>query len=91
MHYSGEEEYTRIVDFKKVTQHKSPNCLLTIEIPADVNRLYPKQIESELTKYAKYKDDFPDNYFCLGRLGNFKYTGICDAIDQAHELYENLK
>ena len=22
---------------------------------------------------------------------NFKYTGICDAIDQAHELYENLK
>ena len=91
VHYSGEEEYTRIVDFKKVTQHKSPNCLLTIEIPADVNRLYPKQIDSELTKYKNYQNDFPNNYFCLGRLGNFKYTGICDAIDQAHNLYEDLK
>ena len=32
VHYSGEEEYTRIVDFKKVTQHKSPNCLLSSTI-----------------------------------------------------------
>jgi UDP-galactopyranose mutase len=91
IHYSSKEEYTRVVDFKKVTNNVSNNCLLTIESMSDENRLYPKQIDSELSKYNLYKKEFPSNYFTIGRLGKFKYTGITDAIEQAMELSEEIK
>jgi UDP-galactopyranose mutase len=90
VHYSSDEEYTRVTDFKKVTKNNSENCLMLIETPSNEGRLYPKQLESEIKKYEMYKNDFPENYYSIGRLGKFKYTGISDAIDQAFELVENI-
>ena len=37
IHYSGDEPYTRIVDFNKVTGHESKNSLITLEIPKTVS------------------------------------------------------
>ena len=87
-HYSGDQEYTRAVDFKKVTNNKSSSCLLTLEMLSDENRLYPKQTKPDLDMFETYIKEFPANYHAIGRLGKFKYTGITDAIEQAMELAE---
>ena len=89
-HYSGKQPYTRAVDFKKVTNNESETCLLTLEMLSDETRLYPKQTARDLEMFDLYKNEFPSNYYALGRLGKFKYTGITDAIEQAMELSEEL-
>ena len=90
IHYSGYEPYTRVVDFNKVTAFESENSLITLEIPSNSNRLYPKQTQPELRRYEQYVADFPKGYYAIGRLGKFKYTGISDAIDQAFDLAEEI-
>lgn len=90
-HYSGDQEYTRAVDFKKVTNNESDSCLLTLEMMSDENRLYPKQTQHDIDMYQSYKKEFPSNYYAIGRLGTFKYTGITDAIEQAMELTDTIE
>ena len=90
IHYSGDEPYTRITDFNKVTGIKSSNSLITLEIPSNNNRLYPKQTKPALARYEQYVEEFPEGYHYIGRLGKYKYTGISDAIKQAFELAENF-
>ena len=90
-HYSGDQPYTRAVDFKKVTNNESDSCLLTLEMLSDENRLYPKQTKPDLDMFETYKKEFPSNYYAIGRLGKFKYTGITDAIEQAMELADSIK
>lgn len=83
IHYSGDEPYTRVTEFKKITNFNSSFTLLGIEIPSGKNRLYPIQSEPELKRYKLYKTLFPDNFYSIGRLGTFKYKGIEDAIREA--------
>jgi UDP-galactopyranose mutase len=90
IHYSGNEPYTRVVDFNKVTGFESENSLITLEVPSNSNRLYPKQTQPEITRYKQYVADFPENFYAIGRLGKFKYTGISDAIEQAHDIVEEI-
>lgn len=90
-HYSSKQEYTRAVDFKKVTNNNSDNCLLTLEMLSDENRLYPQQTKKNLDIYENYVKNFPKNFYTIGRLGKFKYTGITDAIEQSFELSEIIK
>lgn len=83
IHYSGTEPYTRLTEFKKITNYRFPYTLLGIEMPSDRNRLYPIQSPLELKKYERYKTLFPKNFYSIGRLGTFKYKGIEDAISEA--------
>jgi UDP-galactopyranose mutase len=90
IHYSSNEPYTRITDFKKITDYKSDFSLLGMEIPDDNSRYYPVQSFSELIRFEKYKGLFPDNFYSIGRHGSFKYKGIPDAIRDALDLYSML-
>ena len=65
MYYANHEKFTRVVEYKKFTQYKSPNTLISLEYPSDRGRLYP--IPSSKDK------DLAKRYFNL-----FKYTwGKC--------------
>ena len=83
MHYSGDEPFTRVTEFKKITNHRAADTLLGIEIPTPENRYYPVQSEVELARFKKYQGLFPKDFHSIGRMGSFQYKGIPDAIRDA--------
>ncbi len=75
-----DNQQTRIVEYKKLTQHKSPHTLLGMEVPSLKNKLYPTLIKSEVDKAQKYLDALPKNVFSVGRMGKYRYIDIDDII-----------
>lgn len=90
IHYPNKEEYTRIVEYKNLTGHKSDSTILVMEIPSHSNKLYSYNVASEQEKAAKYKSSLPNNVFSLGRLGSYKYMCINDCLSQVCEFMEGL-
>jgi UDP-galactopyranose mutase len=92
VHYAGDEPYTRVTEFKKITgfNHYS-QTLIGIEIPSQTGRFYPVQSEVELLRYSKYHSLLDKNVFCMGRHGTFKYKGIPDVIRDAINIWDQLK
>jgi len=90
-YYAGEEPYTRIVEYKKFTLHKSPSTLLGIEIPNLKNKLYPLPIKSEIARAYQYIDDMPEGVISMGRMGSYKYIDIDDIVLQAMVMADELK
>jgi len=90
VHYSGNENFTRATEFKKITGYKSDFTLLGIELPSETGRYYPVQSEPEIKRYNLYKTLFPKNFYSIGRLGTFKYKGIVDAIEEAIKVAESV-
>ena len=71
---------TRIVEYKKFTQYKSPNTLLVMEVPSQMNKLYPMLIQKEVDLAQRYIDALPDHVFSVGRMGTYRYIDIDDII-----------
>src|SRR3546814_6784412 len=90
-YYAGDEPYTRIVEYKKFTQHQSPSTLLGIEIPSHKNKLYPMPIKREIARAYRYFDDLPDGVVSMGRAGSYKYIDIDDIVWQAMTMAKELK
>lgn len=90
IHYAGDEPFTRITEFKKITNHKAHDTLIGIELPSLEGREYPVQSEIELARYEKYKALFPNNFYSIGRMGSFKYKGIPDAIRDAIDTVRKI-
>lgn len=90
-YYANAEPFTRIVEYKKFTLHKSPTTLITLEIPSTRNKHYPLPIETEKAKAQKYFDEMPDGVFSIGRAGSYHYNvDIDDAIDHAFKTVDAL-
>jgi UDP-galactopyranose mutase len=83
IHYTGDEPFTRITEFKKITGHKSKNTLLGIEIPSPGGQHYPVQTEEEKLKFSQYQKLFPENFYSIGRMGSFSYKGIPEVMRDA--------
>lgn len=90
-YYAGDEPYTRIVEYKKFTQHQSPSTLIGIEIPSHKNKLYPMPIKKEIARAYQYFDAMPDGVISMGRAGSYKYIDIDDIVWQAMKMAEELK
>lgn len=91
LYYSGNEEFTRVVEYKKLYRYKSPFTLIGIEFPSSENEMYPFPIKSEREKAQKYLTGLPKNVFSLGRMGRYKYDNIGQVIMQGYELLDQLK
>ena len=92
IYYSGKETHTRVVEYKKFTQHESPTTLISIETPSDRNKHYPLPFESEKAKAKKYFDEMPDGVFSIGRAGSYHYNvDIDDTIAHAMKVRDALK
>ena len=85
-----EEQQTRVTEFKKFTLHKSPNTLITVEVPSMKNKLYPTMIKTEVDKAEKYLKNLPNNVKSVGRMGTYRYVDIDDIILQGLEFRKNL-
>lgn len=83
-HYAGEnDEWTRVTEFKKVTNYQSPDTLLVLEKPSRNNKLYPFQTKAAQALVKQYMDALPPNVYSIGRLGTGKYSTIEQTIIQA--------
>lgn len=90
IHYSGKEEYTRVTEFKQITDYRSSSTLLGIEIPAARGRYYPVQSPTEMMRYAQYQKLYPKDFYSIGRLGTHRYKGIPDAIRDALDAAKEI-
>jgi UDP-galactopyranose mutase len=92
LYYANEERFTRLVEYKKFTHHKSPTTLIGMEIPSSNGKHYPVPFQAEIEKARRYYDEMPQNVFSIGRNGSYRYgLDIDDCIEQAMEMAEQVK
>ena len=91
LYYPNQESFTRLVEYKKFTLHKSPNSLVGMEIPSLNGRYYPVPFLKEQKKAKKYFDIMDKNMYSIGRAGTYRYeVDIDDCIMQAMEIYNQI-
>jgi len=91
-YYGGEEKFSRLVEYKKFTHHKSSTSLIGMEIPSSNNKHYPIPIIKQMKLAERYFQLMPEGVYSIGRAGSYRYQiDIDDCIDQAIVLAEILK
>lgn len=91
-YFSGKEKHTRIVEYKKLTKYKSNHTLIGIEKPSLNGKFYPLPFSNQQELAKKYHDEFPNNFYSIGRNGTYRYgVDIDDCIEQAFKVCENLQ
>ncbi|MDE2232566.1 MAG: NAD(P)-binding protein [Patescibacteria group bacterium] len=91
VYYAGDEKFTRLVEYKQFTGHKSPHTLLGMEIPSLNGNFYPLPLKSEQHIAAQYFADMAPGVFSIGRNGSYRYSvdiGVC--IEQAMAMAEHI-
>ncbi len=86
LHYTGEEKYTRIVEYKKLTKHEADDTLMVMELPSndkEGGKLYPYMIRKYMDRAKEYQRTLPQDVYSTGRLGTYRYSTIEQTIAQA--------
>lgn len=95
VNFPNEHKYTRITEIKHITGQKHDKTTLTYEYPEPYapgtnEPYYPiprEETQALFNKYRAYADEWKDIYFC-GRLGDYKYYNMDQAIAAALTLFE---
>jgi len=91
IYFAGEERFTRLVEYKKFTRHKSPHSLVGMEIPSENGRHYPLPIKYWQAVASRYHDLQPEGVYSIGRAGSYRYeVDIDDCIRQAMTLVKEI-
>lgn len=92
LYYANDEKFTRLVEYKKFTHHKSPTTLVGMEIPSSNGKHYPLPFKSEQVLAKKYFDMMPEHVYSIGRAGSYRYgLDIDDCIEQAMIMARQIK
>lgn len=92
LYYPNDEKFTRLVEYKKFTQHKSKTSLIGMEVPSMNGRFYPLPFKSEQKKAKKYFDLMPEDFYSIGRAGTYRYeVDIDDCIWQALQIKKQIE
>ena len=92
IYFPNNEKFTRLVEYKKFTRHKSKNTIIGMEIPSENGRFYPVPILSEQKKANKYFKLFPEWCYSIGRAGTYRYeVDIDDCILQSLEIEKQIR
>lgn len=88
--------YTRIIDYKQFYNTKSPYSIIAKEYSTDKGEeYYPIPTLENRTLYSKYqklaKNLESNNIFFVGRLAEYKYYNMDQAIKSAIILYNKLQ
>jgi UDP-galactopyranose mutase len=97
VNYTTSHKYTRISEFSKFTCPEQENTVIVKEYPTAFKKgknipYYPIPVEKNYAHYALYANEakkYKDLYL-LGRLANYKYIDMDDAVRFAMDLYKNL-
>jgi UDP-galactopyranose mutase len=92
LYYANDEQFTRLVEYKRFTHHESETTLIGMEIPSFNGKHYPLPFRSEIELAERYFQMMPDGVFSLGRAGSYRYAvDIDDCIEQAMTMAQMLK
>ncbi|MBA7695017.1 hypothetical protein ES703_103634 [subsurface metagenome] len=92
LYYANDETFTRLVEYKKFTHHKSSTSLIGMEIPSLSGKYYPLPILSEIKKASLYHKEMPEGVFSIGRAGSYSYlVDMDDGMEQAMEMARQLR
>lgn len=92
LYYANDEKFTRLVEYKKFTHHKSPTTLVGMEIPSMNGKHYPLPFKSEQALASRYFADMPENVYSIGRAGSYRYgLDIDDCIEQCMIMARQIK
>lgn len=95
LYFANDEKFTRLVEYKKFTKHKSKTTLIGMEIPTIGNgKHYPLPFKKDLKLASKYFDELSSigNIYSIGRNGTYKYgVDIDDCIRQAMQVKELIE
>lgn len=92
IYFPNTEKFTRLVEYKKFTQHKSKNTLIGMEMPSNNGRYYPVPFKIEQKKAKKYFNKFPKWCYSIGRAGTYRYeVDIDDCILQSIEIGKQIR
>jgi UDP-galactopyranose mutase len=90
LYYANQEPFTRVVEYKKFYQYKSPTTLLGIEIPSKRNKLYPFPMKKDQEIHQRYMNDVPKNVFFIGRNGSYRYLDVGLIIAQCFKVFDGI-
>lgn len=96
--YPQEEGYTRITEYNKIPVQKTDGSSYAVEYPIsyednkDSEPYYPVLTEKSMEQYEKYRklSEGVKNLVCCGRLGDFKYYNMDQALSAALIKAERL-
>jgi len=92
LYYGNDEQFTRMVEYKKFTRHQSPTTLVGLEIPSFNGKHYPLPFQSEIERARRYYEMMPQGVYSIGRAGTYRYgLDIDDCIEQAIEVARQVK
>ena len=92
----SEYPYTRIVEYKHFLNQKSNHTVIVSETTNDCGEpYYPIPNKRNIELYEKYKvlsekETIENNIYFVGRLANYKYFNMDDAIDNALEFFNKI-
>ena len=92
---SIEVPYTRIVEYKHFLNQKSKDTVIVSEKTNDIGEpYYPVPNKKNLDLYEKYKilakNEENKNVFFVGRLANYKYFNMDEAIFNSLEFFNDI-
>jgi UDP-galactopyranose mutase len=87
--------FTRIVEYKHFLNQKSKDTIIVSETTNDIGEpYYPVPNKKNLELYEKYKklaeEEEKKNIFFIGRLANYKYFNMDEAILNSLEFFDNV-
>lgn len=96
--YPQAEGFTRITEFKKLPEQNLQGSSYAVEYPlayyGDKNAepYYPVLTDESKQQYAQYLTlaDKVDNLICCGRLGDFKYYNMDQALERALQICQTM-
>lgn len=96
--YPKDPGFTRITEFKKLPQQDVKGTTYALEYPLpykegeNMEPYYPVLTDASQKQYALYKEmaDKIPNLICCGRLADFKYYNMDQALDRALEICKHL-
>jgi UDP-galactopyranose mutase len=92
LYYANDEPFTRLVEYKKFTHHKSTTSLVGVEIPSNNGKHYPLPFKAEQEKARRYFEDMPQHVYSIGRAGSYRYgLDVDDCIEQAMIMSDQIK
>lgn len=92
-YYAGAERYTRCVEYKKFTLHKSESTLISLEyVRTGKGQDYPAPFKAEQLKAQAYLNSFGGNVLSMGRAGSYLYgIDMDDCVRQSFIAADMIK
>lgn len=98
VNYPCNYDFTRIHEFKYFLSELTPSTIIAKEYPMEYKigeneRYYPIDNHINNSLYHRYKDYLMssfNNLFILGRLGDYRYYDMDDAVERAINLVQSI-